>query len=198
MPSISPAVAPPGSIPAAKPLFSYRKHWAHRFGVVPFFPTSRPEMEVLGWDSCDVVLVTGDAYIDHPSFGMALIARLLEAQGFRVGIIAQPAWQDDSDFKALGQPNLAHLERQYFGDAGAGIEQQQEQQMISLSGPRVIGSSQDGFDFLATEEADEPLHMSFERDAQDAWQRRRQFRAEPVAQPHQRRDLGDDQQGQEP
>ncbi|PWB93881.1 YgiQ family radical SAM protein [Methylosinus sporium] len=91
---------------AAKPLFSYRKHWAHRFGVAPFLPMSRAEMETLGWDSCDIVLVTGDAYIDHPSFGMAIIGRLLEAQGFRVGIIAQPDWRDASAFRALGKPNL--------------------------------------------------------------------------------------------
>lgn len=87
-------------------LFSYRKHWAHRFGTAPFLPMSRPEMEALGWDSCDVILVTGDAYIDHPSFGMAIVGRLLEAQGFRVGIIAQPDWRDPHGFKALGRPNL--------------------------------------------------------------------------------------------
>ncbi|MBY6239770.1 YgiQ family radical SAM protein [Methylosinus sp. Sm6] len=90
----------------AKPLFSYRKHWAHRFGVAPFLPMSRAEMEALGWDSCDVILVTGDAYIDHPSFGMAIVGRLLEAQGFRVGVIAQPDWRDASAFEALGKPNL--------------------------------------------------------------------------------------------
>ena len=58
----------------------------------PFLPMSRTEMDALGWDACDIVLVTGDAYVDHPSFGMAIIGRLLEAQGFRVGIIAQPDW----------------------------------------------------------------------------------------------------------
>ena len=67
---------------------------------------SRQEMESLGWDSCDIILVTGDAYIDHPSFGMALIGRLLEAQGFRVGIICQPDWNSAVDFKKLGKPNL--------------------------------------------------------------------------------------------
>jgi len=88
-------------------LFSgYRPYWAHRFGVAPFLPTSRAEMDALGWDSCDVVLVTGDAYVDHPSFGMAVIGRLLEAHGFRVGIVAQPAWTDPSAFMALGRPNL--------------------------------------------------------------------------------------------
>ncbi|MDE2605071.1 MAG: YgiQ family radical SAM protein [Burkholderiales bacterium] len=91
---------------AAKPITSYRRFWAHRFGPAPFLPMSRKEMDALGWDSCDVVLVTGDAYVDHPSFGMAVIGRVLEAQGFRVGIIAQPDWQSAEPFKALGKPNL--------------------------------------------------------------------------------------------
>ncbi|ART51924.1 YgiQ family radical SAM protein [Acidovorax carolinensis] len=91
---------------AAKPLTSYRPYWAKRFGTAPFLPMSRAEMEQLGWDSCDIVLVTGDAYVDHPSFGMAVIGRVLEAQGFRVGIIAQPDWQSAEPFKALGKPNL--------------------------------------------------------------------------------------------
>jgi len=91
---------------AAKPLTSYRPFWAKRFGTAPFLPMSRAEMEQLGWDSCDIVLVTGDAYVDHPSFGMAVIGRLLEAQGFRVGIIAQPDWQSAEPFKVLGKPNL--------------------------------------------------------------------------------------------
>jgi uncharacterized radical SAM protein YgiQ len=90
----------------AKPLTSYRPYWAKRFGVAPFLPMSRAEMERLGWDSCDIILVTGDAYVDHPSFGMAVIGRVLEAQGFRVGIIAQPDWQSAEPFKALGKPNL--------------------------------------------------------------------------------------------
>ncbi|MDO5625037.1 MAG: YgiQ family radical SAM protein [Pseudomonadota bacterium] len=91
---------------AAKPLTSYKPYWAKRFGTAPFLPMSRAEMEALGWDSCDVILVTGDAYVDHPSFGMAVIGRVLEAQGFRVGIIAQPDWQSADAFKALGKPNL--------------------------------------------------------------------------------------------
>ncbi len=91
---------------AAKPLTSYRKYWAARFGTAPFLPMSREEMNQLGWDSCDVIIVTGDAYVDHPSFGMAVIGRMLEAQGFRVGIIAQPDWQSAEPFKALGKPNL--------------------------------------------------------------------------------------------
>jgi uncharacterized radical SAM protein YgiQ len=67
---------------------------------------SREEMDQLGWDSCDIIIVTGDAYVDHPSFGMAVIGRLLEAQGFRVGIISQPAWDSADPFKILGKPNL--------------------------------------------------------------------------------------------
>jgi uncharacterized radical SAM protein YgiQ len=91
---------------AAKDLSSYRKYWAARFGVAPFLPMSRAEMDQLGWDSCDVIIVTGDAYVDHPSFGMAIIGRVLEAQGFRVGIIAQPDWHSAEPFKQLGRPNL--------------------------------------------------------------------------------------------
>ena len=90
----------------AKPLNSYRKYWAARFGTAPFLPMSREEMAQLGWDSCDIIIVTGDAYVDHPSFGMAVIGRMLENQGFRVGIIAQPDWQSADPFKVLGKPNL--------------------------------------------------------------------------------------------
>ncbi len=90
----------------ATELFSYRKFWAARFGAAPFLPMSRAEMDALGWDSCDVILITGDAYVDHPSFGMAIVGRLLEAQGFRVGIIAQPDWSSAEDFARLGAPNL--------------------------------------------------------------------------------------------
>lgn len=93
----------------AKPIQSYRPYWAKRFGSAPILPMSRAEMDALGWDSCDIILISGDAYIDHPSFGMALVGRLLEAQGFRVGIIAQPDWANASAFKILGKPNL------YFG-----------------------------------------------------------------------------------
>ncbi|MEN9725939.1 MAG: hypothetical protein RL434_305, partial [Pseudomonadota bacterium] len=91
---------------AAKNLFSYKKYWAHRFGTAPFLPTTREEMEALGWDACDVIVVTGDAYVDHPSFGMAIIGRMLESQGFRVGIIAQPDWRTAVDFSRLGTPRL--------------------------------------------------------------------------------------------
>ncbi len=84
--------------------------------AVPFLPMSKAEMERLGWDACDVVIVTGDAYVDHPSFGMAIIGRLLEAQGLRVGIIAQPDWQSAEPFKALGKPRL------FFGVTGGNMD----------------------------------------------------------------------------
>ena len=90
----------------ARDIKSHRRYWAARFGTAPFLPMSRAEMEELGWDSCDVIIVTGDAYVDHPSFGMALVGRVLEAQGFRVGIIAQPDWHSATPFAALGRPNL--------------------------------------------------------------------------------------------
>lgn len=88
------------------PLFDYPKYWAECYGTAPFLPMSREEMDTLGWDSCDVIIVCGDAYVDHPSFGMAVIGRLLESQGFRVGIIAQPDWTSKDAFQALGKPNL--------------------------------------------------------------------------------------------
>jgi len=77
---------------------------------------SREEMDALGWDSCDIIIVTGDAYVDHPSFGMAIIGRLLEANGFRVGIIAQPDWRSKDAFERLGRPNL------YFGVAAGNMD----------------------------------------------------------------------------
>ncbi len=87
-------------------LFDYPKYWAECYGTAPFLPMSRKEMDILGWDSCDIIIVTGDAYVDHPSFGMAIIGRMLEAQGFRVGIISQPAWHSKDAFMELGKPNL--------------------------------------------------------------------------------------------
>ena len=100
----------------ATPLFSHRKFWAECFGPAPELPMSRAEMDALGWDSCDIIIVTGDAYVDHPSFGMAVVGRLLEAQGFRVGIIAQPDWTSTEDFQALGEPNL------FFGVAAGNMD----------------------------------------------------------------------------
>ncbi|MBC3767832.1 YgiQ family radical SAM protein [Neptunicella marina] len=97
------------TVKSDKALFSHRKYWAECYGTAPFLPMTRAEMDELGWDSCDIIIVTGDAYVDHPSFGMAVIGRTLEAQGFRVGIIAQPDWTSKDAFMELGKPNL------YFG-----------------------------------------------------------------------------------
>src|ERR1700752_310185 len=104
------------ALSAEKPLTSWFRPGAQSSRPAPFLPMSRGEMEALGWDACDVVLVTGDAYVDHPSFGMAIVGRLLEAQGFRVGIIAQPEWHSAEPFKALGQPNL------FFGITGGNMD----------------------------------------------------------------------------
>lgn len=97
-------------------LYDYNNYWAECFGTAPELPMSRAEMDALGWDSCDIIIVTGDAYVDHPSFGMAVIGRLLEANGFRVGIIAQPDWHSKDAFAALGRPNL------YFGVAAGNMD----------------------------------------------------------------------------
>jgi uncharacterized radical SAM protein YgiQ len=110
------AAAASAAAAGATPLTAYRPFWAKRFGPPPFLPMSRAEMEQLGWDSCDVIIVTGDAYVDHPSFGMAVIGRTLQAQGFRVGIIAQPDWTSADAFRALGRPNL------YFGVAAGNMD----------------------------------------------------------------------------
>ncbi len=73
---------------------------------MPFLPISKAEVESLGWDSVDIVLVTGDAYVDHPSFGTAIISRVLEAEGYRVAILAQPNWKNTDDFRRFGKPRL--------------------------------------------------------------------------------------------
>ena len=97
-------------------LYQYPKHWAECYGTAKFLPVSRADMDELGWDSCDIIIVTGDAYVDHPSFGMALIGRLLEDQGFRVGVIAQPDWKSKTAFEELGKPNL------FFGVAAGNMD----------------------------------------------------------------------------
>jgi len=103
-------------VQAASPLFS--SAYETLAGVQPagFLPTSRAEMDALGWERCDIIIVTGDAYVDHPSFGMAIIGRVLEAQGFKVGIIAQPDWHSTRDFQALGAPRL------FFGVTGGNMD----------------------------------------------------------------------------
>ncbi len=94
----------PASTPLLPPLSGRSKAADHQ--TAHELPMSRAEMERLGWDQCDIIIVTGDAYVDHPSFGMAVIGRLLEAAGFRVGIISQPDWKSADDFRRLGQPRL--------------------------------------------------------------------------------------------
>ena len=100
----------------AAPLFSSATEKLAGLKPAAFLPTSRAEMDSLGWDHCDVIIVTGDAYVDHPSFGMAIIGRVLEAQGFKVGIIAQPDWRSTRDFEALGMPRL------FFGVTGGNMD----------------------------------------------------------------------------
>ncbi len=105
----------PKATPVAAPML-FRRSPYRTEAPAKFLPTSRAEMVALGWDACDVVLVTGDAYVDHPSFGMALVGRLIESQGFRVGILAQPEWSSAEPFKALGKPRL------YFGVTGGNMD----------------------------------------------------------------------------
>ena len=100
----------------ATPLFSSAQENAAGRNPAAFLPTSRAEMQALGWDHCDIIIVTGDAYVDHPSFGMAIIGRVLETQGFKVGIIAQPDWHSTRDFEALGEPRL------FFGVTGGNMD----------------------------------------------------------------------------
>ncbi len=95
----------PGA-PAAGSVFPNAVAAAAGSAAAAFLPTCRAEMEALGWRQCDIIIVTGDAYVDHPSFGMAIIGRVLEAQGFKVGVIAQPDWHSAADFTVLGAPRL--------------------------------------------------------------------------------------------
>ena len=90
---------------AARNIFTYPRPQPMP-APAPFLPMSRAEMAALGWEACDIILVTGDAYVDLPSFGMAIVGRFLEAQGFRVGIISQPDWQGVEAFRRLGRPRL--------------------------------------------------------------------------------------------
>ncbi len=71
-----------------------------------FLPVSKQDMLDRGWESYDFLLITGDAYVDHPSFGPAIIGRMLEAEGYRVAILAQPDWRKDSSFTEFGRPRL--------------------------------------------------------------------------------------------
>src|SRR6202142_6870 len=103
-------------VQAANPMFPSAIAGASPSAPASFLPTTRAEMQALGWEQCDIIIVTGDAYVDHPSFGMAIIGRVLEAQGFKVGIIAQPDWHGTADFEALGAPRL------FFGVTGGNMD----------------------------------------------------------------------------
>jgi len=105
----------PKATPVSAPML-FRRTPHRALAPARFLPTSRAELDALGWEECDVVLVTGDAYVDHPSFGMAIVGRLLESQGFRVGILAQPDWMSAEPFRALGKPRL------YFGVTGGNMD----------------------------------------------------------------------------
>ena len=81
-----------------------------------FLAVSESDMQRRGWDELDVILITGDAYVDHPAYGVALIGRVLESQGYRVGVIAQPDWRTDSDFRRFGRPRL------FFGITSGNVD----------------------------------------------------------------------------
>jgi uncharacterized radical SAM protein YgiQ len=92
-------------------------NWHNRRMAPPrFLPTSRADMEARGWSELDIVIVSGDAYVDHPAFGPILIARFLEGRGFKVGIIAQPDWKSAEPFRALGKPRL------FFGVSAGNLD----------------------------------------------------------------------------
>lgn len=92
-----------------------------------FLPVSRADMAERGWEQCDFVYVTGDAYVDHPSFGTAIISRVLEAHGYRVGIIAQPDWTEDESIAILGEPRLGFFSlRRKYGFHGQPLQRLQE------------------------------------------------------------------------
>lgn len=95
--------------PHSKPACARCPGTKGRPGREAFLPVSRADMDARGWDQCDFVYVCGDAYVDHPSFGMAIITRVLEAHGYRVGIICQPDWTDPASIAALGEPRLGFL-----------------------------------------------------------------------------------------
>ncbi|MBW2588541.1 MAG: YgiQ family radical SAM protein, partial [Deltaproteobacteria bacterium] len=77
-----------------------------RPNTAAYLPTTREEMDARGWDELDILIVNGDAYVDHPAFGGALIGRFLEGRGYRVGMISQPKWKDTTDVSRMGTPRL--------------------------------------------------------------------------------------------
>ena len=98
-----------GATAPRKATASSKKRTVPRPGREKFLPVSRADMDARGWDACDFVYICGDAYVDHSSFGMAIISRILEAHGYRVGIICQPDWNDPKSISILGEPRLGFL-----------------------------------------------------------------------------------------
>ena len=98
-----------GAIAPRKATASPKKRTVPRPGREKFLPVSRADMDARGWNACDFVYICGDAYVDHSSFGMAIISRILEAHGYRVGIICQPDWNDPESISILGEPRLGFL-----------------------------------------------------------------------------------------
>ena len=95
-------------------LHTHKKYWAARLGTAEILPMTRDEMDALGWDECDIIIVGGDAYIDHPSFSTGIVGRYLHGEGFRVGVVAQP--QCDADYLA----QRAFVRHESGFEAGAG------------------------------------------------------------------------------
>ena len=98
-----------GATAPRKATASSKKRTVPRPGREKFLPVSRADMDARGWNACDFVYICGDAYVDHSSFGMAIISRILEAHGYRVGIICQPDWNDPESISILGEPRLGFL-----------------------------------------------------------------------------------------
>ena len=101
--------------------------------LTAFLPTTREEMRARGWDELDVLIVTGDAYVDHPAFGPVLIARFLEGRGFRVGIVAQPRWTTPEDIARMGAP--APLRGRQRGQPRLDAQQAHRAEEGALRGP---------------------------------------------------------------
>src|SRR5438105_2679846 len=109
LPIVEPHVQPRGNyVDNIGALAARRNPAGHSQSAAPHKPlvATRAEMEARGWDTVDIVFVTGDAYVDHPSFAMALLGRLLEDEGFRVAILSQPDWQSCEPWRSFGRPRL--------------------------------------------------------------------------------------------
>ena len=108
--------------------------------ITDWLPTTRKEAELRGWDELDVVMFSGDAYVDHPSFGAAVIGRLLEAEGLRVAIVPQPNWQDDlRDFKKMGRPRL------FFGISAGCMDSMATRRPSASSSRPITAAPKDGW-----------------------------------------------------